>query len=217
MNQEYWQRKNKTLPIERTSTNRKICWICGETFTLHVGSHIHFAHKLSKQEYYDKFFKTNTEGICSECGSITHFFERDGCYGAFCSNKCAQINKFTISKRKHTCSNLYGIDNISQLETVKDKKIQTCLMNNGVEYPFQSEDIRNKSIVASLKLYGVAHPMKSAIVKDHYKAIIVSKYGCENVFQSEVIKQKSCETCLRNHGVEYPSQNIEIFKNNRLP
>ena len=58
--------------------------------------------------------------------------------------------------------------------------------------------------------------MKSAIVKDHYKAIIVSKYGCENVFQSEVIKQKSCETCLRNHGVEYPSQNIEIFKKQQI-
>ena len=56
-----------------------------------------------------------------------------------CSRMCAEI------KNKNTCLKKYGVDNISKLDFIKNKKEKTCLDNFDVKYPQQSNEIFLKS------------------------------------------------------------------------
>ena len=70
------------------------CKICGRhyedafTFT----SHIKNDHKLSIQDYYDKFLKKEGEGLCKICGKPTKFNGINKGYSEYCSKACS--NKF---------------------------------------------------------------------------------------------------------------------------
>lgn len=88
-----------------------------------------------------------------------------------CSRKCAE------KKNKEKILNKYGVDNISKLDTIKEKKKETCLKNNNVKYPQQSDEIKNKG-----------------------KKTKLEKYGDENYTN----EKKRKETCLDKYGVEHP-------------
>jgi len=96
-----------------------------------------------------------------------------------CSRKCSE------EKNKSTVLSKYGVNNVSNSEIIKDKKIETCLKNFGVEYPQQSKEVFEKG-----------------------KKTKLEKYGDENYTNIE----KSKITNLERYGVEYPSQNIEISR-----
>jgi hypothetical protein len=83
----------------------------------------------------------------------------------------------------------YGVENISQLEEIKNKKKETTLKNYGVEHNSQCQEIKDKKIKTCLKNNGVEYPQ-----------------------QSEELRNKSRETCLLNFGVEHPSQNKELME-----
>lgn len=48
----------------------------------------------------------------------------------------------------------YGVENVSQLEEIKKKKIESSLKNYGVENPFQNEEIRQKQLKTMSERYG---------------------------------------------------------------
>lgn len=104
-------------------------------------------------------------------------------YGKYYNNR---------EKSKETCLKEYGVDNVSKIDWVKDKKIETTNENYGVDNPFQSEEIKNKIKLTHLKNIGVEHPS-----------------------QSEEIKKKKIETCLKNLGVEYPTQSKNTIDKSR--
>lgn len=68
--------------------NLFICQICSKKVKNLNGltQHIRKTHKLETKDYYDKYIKTNDEGICPCCGSITKF-NKFG-YRRFCSKRC---------------------------------------------------------------------------------------------------------------------------------
>jgi hypothetical protein len=59
----------------------------------------------------------------------------------------------------------YGVENISQLDEVKNKKKNTTRKNYGVDNPFQSEVIKEKIKSTNLEKYGV----KSVMQTEHGK------------------------------------------------
>lgn len=48
----------------------------------------------------------------------------------------------------------YGVENVSQLEEIKKKKIESSLKKYGVENPFQNEEIRQKQLKTMSERYG---------------------------------------------------------------
>jgi len=94
-----------------------------------------------------------------------------------CSRKCSE------QKSKNTNLEKYGVENVSNSQIIKDKKVETCLKNFGVEYPQQSKEINKKGHVSKLEKYGDAN-------------------------YTNPYKMKS--TNLERYGVEYASQNAEI-------
>ena len=64
--------------------NLKICKICGEQFK-NIGPHMNHKHNISVKEYYDTYFKNESEGICKNCGKPLNKREKE-----FCNNDCYQ-------------------------------------------------------------------------------------------------------------------------------
>lgn len=83
-------------------------------------------------------------------------------------------------KNKETCQDRYNVDNVFQLEKIKDKSKETNKLNLGVDYPTQSaivkDKIRNLSII-KLKL-------KFPFIVDVKDGMVTCKCDkCNNIFE----------------------------------
>jgi hypothetical protein len=84
------------------------CKICGKDFKDYRGIAGHLKlHKITAQEYYDKFLRKEAEGICPICGRETSFRNINKGYCKFCSHKCAKFGKYCSEEtRKKISSSL---------------------------------------------------------------------------------------------------------------
>ena len=136
-----------------------------------------------------------------------------------CSRKCSE------QKNKDTILEKYGVENISNSQIIKDKKVETCLSNFGVEHPQQSKDIFQKgkktklekygdenytniekAKSTSLQKYGTIFPLMSDMVKERilksstnfYKARILNSY--DNIISYEDGKYEFPCDCGKDHS-----------------
>jgi hypothetical protein len=121
-----------------------------------------------------------------KCGEKTSFNRNwlDG-YRKFCSAKCAQTEDSVKYKRKVTTNKKYGVDNISQLDSIKEKTINTNINKYGTKSTFQNEEVRNKWKETIKIKYGVDHYFKTDEFKIKTKNTNIEKYGTEHYVQSE--------------------------------
>ncbi len=82
-------------------------------------------------------FLYNTRRMCIECGNLTTFISIFAGYAEFCSNKCVNKSSTIRTRIKAAYKDKYGVDNISQLDSIKNRKRQTTLKNYNVDCPFQ--------------------------------------------------------------------------------
>ena len=68
----------------------KVCLVCNRILkgTEGLVRHFKFAHKLSQKEYYDKYLKSEFEGVCKNCGKVTRFADMVYGYQYTCSSSC---------------------------------------------------------------------------------------------------------------------------------
>lgn len=133
-------------------------------------------------KFSEKLYQYLNPGIthnCGVCGKPTKFKNIDCGYYKYCSSTCAARSAERNTKIKSTNLSKYGVENISQLNTIKQKKKDTCVKHYGVEYPLQSAEIKNT-----------------------YKHTCFEKYGVANVSQNNTIKQKKKDTCNERYGVD---------------
>jgi len=98
----------------------------------------------------------------------------------------------------YTIKNKYGADNCSQLDWVKEKKIETSRKNWGTDYPWQTEEGK------LLQKQGVQ-----------------KKWSVDNISQHSDIKEKKIETSRKNWNTDNPSQHpyvrSKILEKNGYP
>ena len=138
-----------------------------------------------KYYIYNKNIIKNTKYYCNKCKFILIEKTNLQKYG----NKYSILYYKTQKKIKNTIQKKYNVDNISQIEFVKEKIIKT-----------------------NLKKYGVDNPMKSDIIKKRKIDNIKNKYGVENVFQLKSVKEKLKKTNLEKYGEEF-NINSDYIKN----
>lgn len=150
------------------------------------------------------------------------------------------ISDKRISQLKSSVKEKYGVDNISKLNEIKEKKKETFLKNYGSTNCFSNDQIKEKIKKTNLEKYGYDNPAKNEIIKDKIKSTFINqyggnplyseiiknkiketnlkKYGCECVFSSPKIKQKIIKTNIEKFGCNNPSQNekIKLIKNNTM-
>lgn len=130
------------------------------------------------------------EAKCDNCGKIKNVvyqsynnMTKNNTEKYYCNNKDC-INK----KRQIAIQEKYGVDNVFQLDSIKDKIKET-----------------------NIELYGVENPQQNKKIKENTENTNLEKYGVKNPFQSEKIKEQIKKSNLKLYGVEYPSQNKEFF------
>ena len=130
---------------------------------------------------------------------------------------CAEIYRgetFKISARR-----LHGVDNYSQLQSVKDKKVVTCNKNYGVDNPMQVDSLKMNHINTCRSTYGVDNVSQIPEVKEKKMTTILDNFdtiynyidytfgeycrsmGVDNASQLAFVKDKKIQTFLKNYGV----------------
>lgn len=124
-------------------------------------------------------------------------FNRTG-YNKVCSVKCVAKSTAVINKKLETLSK-EGITNISQRQTVKDKK--ACKFDPN----FLQEKIKEKS----LEKHGTLHHFSSKDVKEKIRCTNLERYGVDNPNQNSAIKNKIRETREFSY-IEYIDDNFNF-------
>lgn len=156
---------------------------------------------------------------------------------AVTANTRTQTERDTITNtRRATTNKKYGVSNVAQTKTVKDKlskttkataitrtakTIATNLKNHGVESTNSLQSVKDLKVSNYKEKTGFDHPLKSPTI-----AASVSKKNTDNSEERLKLagetkkerygdknynnREKYIETCLERFGVENPSQNAEI-------
>ena len=177
------------------------CEICSREFknSRTLGIHISTTHKMSKQEYYDRFLKKDeNEGKCLECGKETGFITLVKGYRMFCSVKCLNQSQYHIKHCTETYTKNY-IDNKENRKELNERIRNTCLERyNGIG--LASQELTEKYNETMLLKYGHTNPSQVKEIQEKTKQTNLKKYGTENVYGSDLIIQKIKETNLERYG-----------------
>jgi len=140
----------------------------------------------------------STCGVCLVCGNHTKFCGTRHTFNIYCSMKCKNSNErkfgsnnnFVIHKEKiqKIIKDKYGVENISQLNEIKEKKSKTLFENFGVAAasPGQISEIREKIEKTNQLRYGFSVATKNIEIIDKIKKTTKKKYGVDNWNQKHI-------------------------------
>ena len=118
--------------------------------------HIKKKHGLTSKEYYDLFFKKDTDGACISCGAQTNFSCFSVGYHSFCSKKCCNDSKIRNSKIAESLKNRTKEEKKITAEKVKKTNLERYGDANYNLFGSKSfKDTLNKK-------YNVTHPSQIA-------------------------------------------------------
>ena len=157
---------------------------------------------------------------CKVCNNNYTTYIRLGIYKATCCKECENIYK--VLRTKEAMLEKYGVDNISKLQEIKDKKKKSF----NEHYPENSEKRTILYVNASKKFketckekYG-AHPMQIDEIKNksikNCKKTMLEKYGVENYWQTDIFKAKFKDYSLKTYGTEFVTQAEVNREKNRI-
>ena len=169
------------------------CLICGIEYEKRVSlcNHIRSIHKLSKQEYYDKYIKTELEGICKYegCKKPTIFLDIENGYKECC---CLE----------HTNLYRYGVKSNLNLEETKNKAQKNS----------HTKEAAEKQRKTNLERYGSIAPMGNKKIQEKSKRTCIEKYGADNPFRSEQIKAQNARN--EKEAIKLAKKAYNIISNN---
>lgn len=200
------------------------CKICNNNLDMSVARmlqwHVKKIHNITPKEYYD-LFKQKEEGICKHCEGPTTFITYSVGYSKFCSQKCASQCIETKDKIKTTkyirygnCNfnnrervnavyEKYGVENVSQLESIKLKKIQTCQKKFGTDNPLQNKTIYKKGEQTKQQKYGD----KNYNNRQKFRETSIERYGTPH-YSSSYANRKYQESLCK----WIPLDQVSLFK-----
>ena len=147
---------------------------------------------------------------CEVCGNHVTFDISHNCYKTYCSKDCRYSEQGVISKMNKTVQDKYGVENISKLDRITEKRKQTNLDKYGVEVPAQSEAVMSKMKATMLDRYGVEHTAQSPELREKMKNTLEDKYGVKHALQNDNIKKTMRTTMKDRYGVDHALQNVDI-------
>lgn len=155
---------------------KRVCAYCGKEF--------YIKNKLAtKAKFCSEYCSKHEKIKCIVCGK--EFEKNKNSRKRACSKECSNI------LREQTSIDKYGVKNISQLESINNKKIQTSLEHYGTEHPAQSQYIKDKTEQTHIKKYGVKNINQLESTKEKIKQTNLERYGMWKSQLQEVRKNKS--------------------------
>ena len=147
--------------------------------------------------------------ICPICGNKNIYIGRPNrIYSKYCCNECKFKDVDLAERHKQGCLKKYGVENISQVDEVKQRKEETFLKHYGVKNNFG----RQETIETIKTKYGVNNVSKSIIVKKKKEETFLKHYGVKHYWISE-------ESIKKSHSIEVNKQRVapKLEKHNDNP
>jgi len=104
-------------------------------------------------------------------------------------------------------SEKYGVKNVFQLNTTKEKIKNTLKQKYGVEHALQNKTIKKKQEKTCIDRFGESNIFKTEKFKLHYKNIMLNKYGVDHPMKSCEIKNKFNWKLMVQHQIETKRKN----------
>lgn len=112
---------------------------------------------------------------------------------------------------KNTCQEIYGVDNVSQLDFVKKQKQESLIEHFGsLENAYKERQLKSNETL--INKYGSLEDYRK-FQQELSRQTYMEKYGVNNPFQSEEVKEKIRETNLKKYGVEYSCM-LDVCRSN---
>ena len=159
-----------------------ICKICNKDCESirKLSNHL-LEHQISPEEYYRKYFMTESEDKCENCGKSLKFIKLSKPFNKTCSRSCFGKNQLTRERRNKTNIEKFGVDNPFKSEQVK-KNIKQTMNDKYGGVGLQSNIIKNKIQTTNINKYGVDNPFKVNSIIQNIKDTNISRI---NQFEQE--------------------------------
>ena len=191
----------------------KYCFLCYKGISS-LGTHLRFNHKdYTIKEYYDKFLKTEEDGVCLNCKNVTPFNEYKLKYNTYCCDYCMKHSDIY----KQRCAN--GVSKVWNLRTTKQKQeIGQKILNTFKENPkyetikrnafknifkdktdIEIEKIKNKRL-NSLKTTWLNRTDEENLEMQRKTRTTKKKKYNDETYNN---RKQAKETCLKKYDEEY--------------
>lgn len=121
---------------------------------------------------------------------LNRIVDKDSCGGKECSRK----------KTEESFLSKYGVKNVFETSTFKEKQAATNERKYGTKEYFSSEDFQQKRCSTLNAVYGVSSPLQSAEIRQRQQQTCEERYGVDNYAKTEEFLEKRNQTFLENYG-----------------
>ena len=169
---------------------------------------------------------------CRVCSGPLPFFDFVVGFRNFCTNEC----RFKALRCQYAdwCAK-QGVTNVSQLEWVKEKKVETQVANWGADHYMKTEEgmsmykeklkdiygdhvtnvsqipgVYDKKRETWLRKYGVDNPNKSPIIKAKKENVFVERYGVKQIWQSPEVQRKGRDTMRKRFNAPNAENPMDV-------
>lgn len=125
-----------------------------------------------------------------------------------CCKKCRYKKIVKVNMIRH------GVENTSQLSSVKEKRKNTCLKRYGVSTNLKLESTKKKIRETNLKKYGDEYTMRLPEFQEKIRKTNIEKYGFSYPMKNPNIVAKVASTLYKNGTC--PSSKAQIYLGNLL-
>lgn len=188
----------------------------------------------------NKFIKTGETLECANSNCKNKLYVKKSVYAAginsgrifCCSVECSK-SPDAMQKKQALFLKKFGVSNVFQMNTVKEKISKTNLRKYGVKNPFQSPEIKDKIKKTLIERYGVDHPQRNKEIRlktiktlnTRYnlqgfanKIVLeqtnLERYGAKQFFASELGKMTK-ENFIRRHGEFLGMEKFNEYNKNK--
>lgn len=197
------------------------CEICNSyeakslrSLALHIAS----KHKdTSLKDYYDKYLKSEGEGICSRagCGKECAFKGLTIGYSKYCSVKCISLDQRSKDsgyweKLKEKCLEENGVEFYSSIKSNRAHAKETRIKKYG---KFHSDETLKKIAETTKSNFGTSCILSDKSKRKDWEAERLSKKGYKYTLESKAAQDKSKESRNTDEfNLSFRSRFIETFK-----
>lgn len=149
------------------------------------------------------------------CGSkeCKKLYKEKCVFAKYGVNHISELNSVQESKRK-TCQERYGIDSPAKSNIIREKMKKTTFERYGVENYRNSDEYLDKANITCQEKYGLnLNGISSqSWFRDKVKKTNLEKFGAESATRNEDVKNKIRQTNLEKYGVEWFTQTDDFQK-----
>lgn len=159
--------------------------------------------KSIKYKLYRSYGYNNGEYTCRKCKLKLNNLEKYGVENVFQLKSVKEKSKISIKEK-------YGVDYISQSSFIKDKIKDSNIKKYGKEHHLQNESILKKQIKTNLERYGVKNVSQDKNTKDKKIKKNLERYGVDYIFLDKSFKDNLIKSNIEKYGVCYNFQSDDI-------